>query len=501
MAEQQPPPPPPPQQPPAQLQLANGISIKRFDQLELLILQNNPKDVVLFGEGNFTFSIALASLRRNGSHGITATRYGVGALPQFDDVKKKAVTYCIHNGEKLGLSAERKLRNILAVVAVPNFSDTWRAGIDATKIPADLVVAGKVVWFQCPWSLDPATLIQGFMEEMARKQRGGDYLIIGIANHADYFGKYKLKNILGDGQEGVVFNRYGFIGGDKELIKKILEHGYKHEGYFDIHDFIFHDHVTLVFKRENQAQAQDQDQDLPQIAKLKLNEEGGGEGEGGSDDLDPTPVAELKTGNSLLIEEKKEVVIFKEDDPSLSMALASLRGNSWDGIKFQPYIYPPNISKGSLFSMMEQCMKNGKELRLKSDEIFENIKAIQECPLHDTCNHTEVNYAGKVILYQLPPSTIITMEDIKKEIKETQSVGDYLLIGITTSTQYKNLSIDPIGEYELIGKDTELINKITARGYKHGSSEAMILIYKKDIPILQRLLNVSDDDNSDNSAK
>ena len=453
------------------IELKDGTSIPRFDQAELILgsEEEEPKDVVLFGEGNFTFSIALASLRRNGSKGITATRYGVGALPQFDDVKKKAVTYCIHNGEKLELSAECKLRNILAVVAVPNFSDTWRAGIDATKIPADLVVAGKVVWFQCPWSLDPATLIQGFMEEMALKQRGGDYLIIGIANHADYFGKYKLKNILGDGQEGVVFNRYGFIGGDKELIKKILEHGYKHEGYFDIHDFIFHDHVTLVFKRQ--------------------------------DDLDPTPVEELKTGNSLLIEEKKEVVIFKEDDPSLSMALASLRGNSWDGIKFQPYIYPPNISKGSLFSMMEQCMKNGKELGLNSDEIFENIKAIQECPLHDTCNHTEVNYAGKVILYQLPPSTIITMKDIKKEIKDTQSVGDYLLIGITTSTQYQNLGLDPIDEYELIGKDTELINKITARGYKHGSSEAMILIYKKRRPFIERLLNVSDDDNSENSAK
>ena len=39
--------------------------IPKFDQLEHLILgseEEEPKDVVLFGEGNFTFSIALASL-------------------------------------------------------------------------------------------------------------------------------------------------------------------------------------------------------------------------------------------------------------------------------------------------------------------------------------------------------------------------------------------------------------------------------------------------------
>ena len=296
-----------------QIQLVNTkrTSIPRFDQAELerLVLgseEEEPRDVVLFGEGNFTFSIALASLRKNRSQGMTVTRYervtADKPLPQFNDVKIQAIENCIHNGGGgrnddgtpwgLELNAERRVENIQAVLAVRgDFPNPWRAGVDATHIPPDLVVADKVVWFQCPWahpSDDIPALIRNFMTEMANKQNEGDYLIIGIANHGKYIDKYKLPRILGDdGQGGEVINGYSFMGGDNELIKKILGHGYKHhsEGPVDIHDFIFRTHVTLVFKRENQAQAQDQDQDqdLPQIAKLKLNEEGGGEGEGGED--------------------------------------------------------------------------------------------------------------------------------------------------------------------------------------------------------------------------
>ena len=299
------------QQQPRQLQLANGMEIPRFNQAELehLILgskEKEPKDVVLFGEENFTFSIALASLRNNRFQGITATFYKFGPLEQFENKKQQAVGYCTHNGGYglngdgstwgLQLNAEQIEENRQAVSAVPDFSDTWRTGIDATRTPPDLVVAGKVVWFQCPWDYNPDELIQGFMQAMESEhgQRVGDYLLIGIANkrteynerHYHYIDDYNLPEILGnDGQGGEVVNGYRFMGGDNELIKKILGRGYKHVGEREIHNFIFDTHVTLVFKRENQAQAQDQDQDqdLPQIAKLKLNEEGGGEGEGGED--------------------------------------------------------------------------------------------------------------------------------------------------------------------------------------------------------------------------
>ena len=281
------------QQPPPQLRLANGISIKRFDQLENLILQNNPKDVVLFGEGDFTFSIALASLRKNGSRGIIATRYeretDENPLPQFNDVKIKAIENCIHNGGRginkdgspwgLGLNAERKVENIQAVLAVRDaFPQLWQAGVDATHIPPDLVVADKVVWFQCPYSITPTTrkLIKKFFQEMNRRQNNEDYLLIGIANkkiqcngrtHNNYIDKYYLPGILGGGQGTTPINGYRFCGGDNELIKKILECGYKHKGRGKIHKLIFSCHVTLVFRKENQ----DQDRDLAQRTEIELN--------------------------------------------------------------------------------------------------------------------------------------------------------------------------------------------------------------------------------------
>ena len=450
---------------PRQLRLVNGMEISRFNQAELerLVLGRegeDPRDVVLFGEGNFTFSIALASLRKNGSHGMIVTRYECGALPDFDDVKKITVKYCIQNGDTAGTPQEDKLKNIQAVLAVPNFSDTWRAGIDATKIPADLEVAGKVVWFQCPWILDPAALIQEFMTEMACKQDVGDYLIIGIADKENYINKYRLTDIIGNEQDQHNFKGYKFQGGNKKLIKKILKHGYKHEGCTNIHEFIFDNHKTLVFIKE-------------------------------FNDIDPAngmADAVIRDDvNRLLIEEKKEVVIFEEVDPSFSAALAILRGNEWKGIKLKS---THNISNGCLLSMMEQCIKNGEELQMSVDGICRTIKAIQYCPLNHIDHCREEEYAGKVIWYQLPPGTEVRMDQIKDfmgKMADKQRIGDYLLIGTTTLAQYDSLKCIThvqrhrtiaLEGYNLEGKDTELIKKIGACGYKHWSSKAMVLIYQ-----------------------
>ena len=457
------------QQQPRQLRLANGMEISLFSnqaELEHLILgsdRRKPKDVVLFGEGNFTFSIALASLRKNKSQGMTVTRYECGTLPDFDDVKKITVKYCLQNGDTAGTPQDNKLRNIEDVLAVPNFSDTWRAGIDATKIPADLEVAGKVVWFQCPWthpSAEIPALIQGFMTEMACKQDVGDYLIIGVAAGAKkYIDKYCLTDIIGNGQEEHIFERYKFHGGDEELIKKILKHGYKHEGYKNIHGLIFNFHMTLVFKKE-------------------------------PNDINPANgIADANAVNRLLIEEKKEVVIFEEVDPSFSAALAILRGKEWKGIKMKS---THNISNGCLFSMMEQCIKKGEELGLNQADIIEKIKDIQDCPLNHIDHCREEEYAGKVIWYQLPPGTEVRRDQIENfmgKMADKQEKGDYLLIGTTTLAQYDSLkcitsvqghNIAAQKCYALIGKDTELIIKIGACGYKHWSSKAMVLIYQVD---------------------
>ena len=210
----------------------------------------DPRPIVLFGEGNFTFSIALASLRTNGSDGIIATGWHV-ELPKFDDVKKKAIDYCKLNGKKMQLSDEEIQQNIANVSEVPDFTNNWQTGVNATSIPEELQVANKVVWFQCPWSLDLDGLIQGFMQEMAKKQVINDILVIGISTHEKYIERYGLENILGDGSGKTIIHGYRYLGHDENIIKMILGRGYKHEGYYEIHDYIIHTHSTLVFKRED----------------------------------------------------------------------------------------------------------------------------------------------------------------------------------------------------------------------------------------------------------
>ena len=238
--------------------LAEHGPIPKFDQLDHLILgseEEEPKDVVLFGEGNFTFSIALASLRKNGSKGMTITCFGE-VLPNFEEAKQKNKEYCRYNGERLDpkLTDEAIKANIEAVSVVPDFSDTWLEDIDATSIPDDLVVAGKVVWFQCPWTKNhtPYEPMQGYMKEMDRKQAKGDYLLIGMHTNEEFISYYKLETIFGDGQGREAIFGYKFLGGDKNLIDRILGRGYRHKTLkkeLDFHDKFLTRHLTLVFQK------------------------------------------------------------------------------------------------------------------------------------------------------------------------------------------------------------------------------------------------------------
>uniref|UniRef100_A0A1X7V363 25S rRNA (uridine-N(3))-methyltransferase BMT5-like domain-containing protein n=1 Tax=Amphimedon queenslandica TaxID=400682 RepID=A0A1X7V363_AMPQE len=219
-----------------------------------------PKPIVLFGEGNFTFTIALASIRDDWSSGKISPDYGIKATcwhverPEFADARKEAEEYCIVNGEKMGLSTKDIRINTTKVSKVCNFSDTWQDGVTALKVAKDLV-AGKVVWFQCPWSdtssRTTAVLIQCFMKHMAKKQDIDNILVIGISTHEDYIEKYKLENILGERPGETVIYGYKYLGYDKNIIKLILQRGYKHVGYKEMHEKIIATHLTLVFRRED----------------------------------------------------------------------------------------------------------------------------------------------------------------------------------------------------------------------------------------------------------
>ena len=243
--------------------------------------------VLFIGEGNFTFSVAFAALRkvRSGSdrpwNGIVSTCLGA-ELPTFNRAKVQCIATSLkyHNkvkkyiGKKLkdmGLASDvgicgdadilLKIRAILDVPSPPTHH--WIPEYDALTQQ----LGSNVIWFQCPWAHWPRTvadLIPDFMSNAAKCTREGQLVCLGIttSNYKDYVKRYELERILGQnlcGEDGSTetLKHFCFLGVDTELIAEILRYGYRHhsDSGIDIHDLILPHHVTLVFRRkEDQPQ-------------------------------------------------------------------------------------------------------------------------------------------------------------------------------------------------------------------------------------------------------
>ena len=242
-------------------------NVPRIDMLEDMLVKER-REVFLVGEGNFTFSVALAALRDGSWEGITVTRYwpisDSHPKPDFYLVKLTAIEQLCLIARKQPEYVDMMMKNIHDIVKLPQPNDcSWMFGIDATKLPDALCAKGnlKVVWFQCPWVPDCSernSLICRFLEHMSRNQSQGDYTLIGIATYYPWVKEYKLDELLGEdlsGKDGTMLSalNYKFLGADKTLIKKILKFGYRHlacEQGVDIHFTLFDTHCTLVFQKK-----------------------------------------------------------------------------------------------------------------------------------------------------------------------------------------------------------------------------------------------------------
>jgi hypothetical protein len=238
-------------------------NVQNLDLLRPLLV-NERRGVVLVGEGNYTFSIAFAVVRKSWE-GFTSTRYDSidpveCSKPQFTEAKLTSIEFCINSGRWFGVDTSTILENIAHVVNLqPPPEENWLFGIDATNIPDSLNVCGKVVWFQCPWVKigtpgSPAKLIASFLEHMGMKQSHNDYLLVGIATFFPYVKQYRLQDILGENLSGPTdkSGKYDFLGVDTALIRSILQHGYRHQACdanVDIHTQLLNNHITLIFQR------------------------------------------------------------------------------------------------------------------------------------------------------------------------------------------------------------------------------------------------------------
>ena len=224
------------------------------------------KNVVIVGEGNFTFTVALAAIRNSWS-GIISTRYeSVDECPEpkFDTVKQKCIDFCHENQRNFmeeGIVYDHtNYIKAIEMVQQPPLGE-WLFGIDATATPNNLVIRGKVVIFQCPWipqgkPKTPATLIASFLSHMSTKQNEGDYVLIGITTYYPYVKNYELEDLLGKGlsRRKDSSGMYDFLGADDTFIVEILKHGYHHTSCHaktDIHKDIITSHIILVFQRND----------------------------------------------------------------------------------------------------------------------------------------------------------------------------------------------------------------------------------------------------------
>jgi hypothetical protein len=304
-----------------------GAEVSRITMIGLgwitsVDLDYDHETVYFVGEGNFSFAIAFAALRRDRCWELTKATILGDDIPEFH----KAFADTIRNVAENDRLSEHELRESIKALTKLNHvppgeaaahgysiathvtmrththththtapAGTWSPNIDATALPDYGEHLPDVVWFQCPWDPhpvrpsrctrakrlttpnphlivalgvyvsvlsrpaahdvrsrtrqgDPAALVTAFLE--SARDRAIPTIVVGVTKKLRYSEKYQLGGLgIFDGASGNLPG-YTFVGGNEEIVKKVLAYGYKHEGYIDIHDYIYDEHVLLIWTRD-----------------------------------------------------------------------------------------------------------------------------------------------------------------------------------------------------------------------------------------------------------
>lgn len=247
------------------------------------LAHNVDRKVLFVGEGNFTFTVAFATLRachrcsiisadKSVWDGIHATRYEsvyeMAPEVSLTEAKLKCIesisqifsqsTPGVHSPGVQHMTLHR-IKHIVDLPEIPPSAE-WKYGVDATDLCCNLshtdLMSYAVFWFQCPWSNNPCLLINKFLLSLLSIAEDQNYHVcIGISKQFPFIKGYGLEAILGANlcclpNSNKILSLYDFCGADDTFIKEILRFGYRHQGNKDIHSQIFSDHVTLVFKRK-----------------------------------------------------------------------------------------------------------------------------------------------------------------------------------------------------------------------------------------------------------
>jgi hypothetical protein len=116
--------------------------------------------------------------------------------------------------------------------------------LETSKVAGDIV--GRNLWFQCPWKgpgdhRSTASQLLQFLNQAAACQQGGGFVLIGFINLYPYCTQYGLMDLL-------THPDYEFVGYDDNLIRELLLMGYSFESRYVI-DGAENSHVTMVFRK------------------------------------------------------------------------------------------------------------------------------------------------------------------------------------------------------------------------------------------------------------
>ena len=217
-----------------QTQIPTHIRFDEIDFLSSLLTGPQAKEIVLFGEDNFTFDIALATARDNSWDGIS---HGARHLLQFQKKKLQSIGHCSRMGQQQRLNEIEIMKKIE----------------DTLKTPAPPSgVKSKVVWYQYPWT-EGEPKIEEVIDEMKDQQQKGDYLLFGVYSGSST--DYGIHVQVTGTQKNVVntFPNYSFLGVDRKFVNKLVSYGYhnnrKHV-LMRINNHQSGEHQTLVFKKK-----------------------------------------------------------------------------------------------------------------------------------------------------------------------------------------------------------------------------------------------------------
>jgi len=210
--------------------------------------------VLFLGEGNFSFSIAIAA-RRGSWEGICATSNDV-----VENTAHRQLLDQINNVIEMHLTPADELDRIRAIVYLREGNPTRVGNVNAKKLSAFFNDPGTAtvraqfkqnIYFQCPWSFPgpQPDFLKSIITSAAEYQKKGNCLYFGLTSYEYYAKRYEL-----DGENGVIAHAkemgYILLDNDNIITTTAIAYGYYHHsnGGNDLHHDLLPFHYTLCLQ-------------------------------------------------------------------------------------------------------------------------------------------------------------------------------------------------------------------------------------------------------------